>query len=156
MLHCVQLFLKAWTAAHQASLSITNSQSLLKLMSLELGMPSKDHILCCPLLFLPLIFPYSGSLQMSQFFPSGDQRFAFSASASVLPMNIQGCLPLGLTGLISLQSKGLFIVCLPHPYMTTGKTITLTRRTFFGKLMSLLFNMLSTLVLAFLAGASVF
>ena len=64
-------------------------------------------ILCRPLLLLPLIFPYSGSLQMSQFFASGDQRFAVSASTSVLPMNIHGWLPLGLTDLISLRSKTL-------------------------------------------------
>ena len=96
-------------------------------------------------------FPASGSFQMSQFFASGGQRIGVSASASILPMNIQDFFPLGWTGWISLQSKGLsrvlqhhsskasvlwhsafFIVQLSHPYMTTGKTIALTRRTFVG------------------------
>ena len=112
-------------------------------------------------------FPASGSFQISQFFAWGDQSIGASASASVLPMNIQGWFPLGLTGLISLLSKGLsrvfsnttvqkhqffgtfFIVQLSHPYMTTGKTIALTRRTFVDKVMSLLF-MLSRFVIAFL------
>ena len=109
-------------------------------------------------------FSASRSFQMSQFFASGGQRFGVSASASVLPMNIQYLFPLGWTGLISLQSKGLwrlffnttvqkhsfFIVQLPYPYMTTGKTIALTRWTFVGKVTSLLFNMLSRFVIAFL------
>ena len=115
--------------------------------------------------------PASGSFQMSQFFPSGGQSIGVSASASVLPMNIQDWFPLGWTGWISLQSKGLswvfsnttvqkhqfffffffkasvlwcsafFIVQLSHPYMTTGKTIAFTRKTFVGKVMSLFFNM---------------
>ena len=107
-------------------------------------------------------FPASGSLQMSQFFASGGQSIGVSTSTSVLPMNIQDWSPLGWTGWISLQSKGLksllqyhsskasilqcsafFIVQLSHPYMTIGKTIALKRRTFVGKVMSLLFNMLS-------------
>ena len=106
---------------------------------------------------------------MSQFFASGGQSIGASASASVPPMNIQDWFPLGWTGWISLQSKGLsrvfqhhssnasilrcsafFIVQLSHPYMTTGKTMALTRWTFVGKVMSLLFNMLSRLVIAFL------
>ena len=105
---------------------------------------------------------------MSQFFASGDQSIGASASASVLPVNFQGLFPLGLTGLI-LQSKRLmsllqhhssktsipwcsafFMVQLSHPYMTTGKTIALTRRIFVGKVMSLLFNMLSRLVIGLL------
>ena len=110
------------------------------------------------------------ALQMSQFFTSGGQSIGVSASASVLPMNIQDWLPLGWTGWISLLSKGLsrvffqhhswkasvlqcstfFIVQLSHSYMTTGKVIALTRWTFVGKVMSLLCNMLSSLVLAFL------
>ena len=138
-------------------------------------------------------FPASGSFQMSQFFTSGGQ--SIEISASVLPMNIQNWFPLGLTGLISLQFKGLsrvfsnttvqkhwffgtqfflqskrtpksfkhhtskasvlwrsafFIVQLSYPYMTTGKTIALTRQTFIDNIMSLLFNMLSRLVIAFL------
>ena len=136
-------------------LSITISQSLLKLMSIESVMPSNHLILCHPLLLLPSIFP---SIRVfSWFFESGDQSIGVSASASVLPMNIQDWFPLGWTGWLSLLSKGLqhhsskasihrcsafFTVQLSHPYMTTGKTIALTRRTFVGKVMSLLFNML--------------
>ena len=108
---------------------------------------------------------------MSQFFVSGSQSIGVSASASVLPMNIQDRFLLGWTGWISLQSKGLsrvfanaivqkcsafFIVQLSHPYMTTGKTIALTRRTFVGKVMSLLFNMLSRFVIAFLPRSKCF
>ena len=112
-------------------------------------------------------FPASGSFQMSWFFVSGGQSIRTSASASVLPMNIQDWFPLGLTGLICMQFKGLsrvfsnttasvlrcsafYIVQHSHPYMTTGKTIALTRQTFVGNVMSLLFNMLSRLVIAFL------
>ena len=111
----------------------------------------------------PQSFPASGSFQISQLFASGGQRTGVSASASVLPKNNQNWSPLGWTGWISLQSKGLsrvfsnttqfksiilrhsafFVVQLSHPYMTTGKTIALTRWTFVGKIMSLLFNMLS-------------
>ena len=102
---------------------------------------------------------------MSQFFASGGQSISVSASASVLPMNIQDRFPLGWIGWISLRSKSLqhhsskasvlwcsafFMVQLSHPYMTTGKTIALTRWTFVGKVMSLLFNMLSRLIIAFL------
>ena len=104
----VRLFEIPWTVAHQASLSITNSQSLLKLMSIELVMPSNHLILCCPLLLLPSVFPTaSGSFSMSHFFASGGQSIGVSASASVLPVNIQDWFPLGLTGLISLKSEGL-------------------------------------------------
>ena len=95
------------TAAHQVSLSITNSWSLLKLMSIKLVMPSSRLILYCPLLLLPQSLPASGSFPVSQSFTSGGQSIGVSASASVLPMNIQYCFPLGWTGLISLQSKGL-------------------------------------------------
>ena len=122
-----------------------------------------------PLSSCPQSFPASGSFQMSQLFASGGQIIGASASTSVLPMNIQDWFPLGWTGWISLQSKGLssllqhhssktsillhsafFIVQLSHPYMTTGKTIALTRWTFVDKVMSLLFNMLSRLVIIFL------
>ena len=99
-----------WTAAHQASLSITNSQNLLKLMSIELVMPSNYLILCCPFSSCLRSFPASGSFPMSQFFASGGQSIGVTISASVLPMNIQDQLPLRLTGLISLQSKGLLRV----------------------------------------------
>ena len=113
-------------------------------------------------------FPASGSFQMSQFFSLGGQRIGVSASVSVLSMNTQDWSPLEASW-ISLQSKGLksllqhnsskasilwhsafFIVQLSHPYMITGKTIALTRWTFVGKEMSLLFNMLSRLVITFL------
>ena len=114
-------------------------------------------------------FPASGSFPMSQFYASGGQIIGASGSASVLPMNTQDWFPLAWTGWISLQqgtlksllqhnsSKALILWCsaffmvqLSHPYMTTGKTIVLTRWTFVGKVVSLLFNMLSRSVIAFL------
>ena len=114
-------------------------------------------------------FPASWSFPVSQFLAFGGQRIRASASTSVLPMNIQGWLPLGLTGLISLLSKRLssllqhhnlkasvpqhsafFMVQLSHPFMTTGKPIALTRWIFVGKVMSLFFNMLYRFVIAFL------
>ena len=133
-------------------------------------MPSNHLILCHPLLLPPSIFPASGSFPTSQFFTSGSQSIGVSASASVLPINIQDWFPIGLTGRISLQSRGtlkshlqhhsskasilwcsaFFIVQLSNPYMTTGKTIALTRWAFVGKVTSLLFNMLSRLVIPFL------
>ena len=103
----VQLFATPWTAAHQASLSITHSQSLLKLMPLETVMPSNHLILCRPLPLPPSIFRSIKVFQMSQFFASGGQSIGVSASASVLPMNIQDWFLLGWTGWISLQSKRL-------------------------------------------------
>ena len=96
-----------WTEAHRTSLSFTISQSLLKLMFIESVMPSNHLILCCPLLLPPSSFPASGSFQMSQFFTSGGKNIGVSASTSVLPMNIQDCFPLGWTGWIFSQSKGL-------------------------------------------------
>ena len=154
-----------WTAAGQASLSITNSLGLLKLISIETVMPSNHLILCHSLLLIPSIFPSIRSFPMSQFFTSGGQSIEISASASLLSMNIQDWLPLGWTGWIFSLSKGLsrvfyssehcsskasilqcsafFIVQLSHPYMTTGKTIALTKWTIVGKVMSLLFNILS-------------
>ena len=98
----VRLFVTLWTAAHQASLFIINCQSLLKLI--ESVMPSNHLILCCPLLLLPSIFPSIRVFSNDQFFASGGQSIGVSASASVFPMNIQDWFPLGLTGLISLQS----------------------------------------------------
>ena len=102
-LSCVWFFLTSWIAAHQASLSITNSRNLLKLMPIESVMPSNHLILYSSL----QSFPASGSFPRSQFFPSGGQSIGASASASVLPMTIQEWFPLGSTCLISLQSKGL-------------------------------------------------
>ena len=133
-----------WTAAQQASLSITNSQSLHKLMSIKSVMPSHHLILCNPLFLLPSIFP-SIREQIKH------QMRQFLVSASVLPKNIQDWFPLGWTGWISLLSKGssrvfpnttvqkhhqcsaLFIVQLSHKYMTTGKTIALTNGPFLEK-----------------------
>ena len=157
------------TAARQASPSYI-SLNLLKPTSIESMMPSNHLILCHPLLLLPSIFPSIRVFPSESALTSGGQSIGVSASASVLPMNIQGWSPLGWTRLISLQSKGLsgvfsnttvqrhqFFGAQPswksnshHPYMTTGKTIALTRWTFIGKVMSLLFNMLSRLVIAFL------
>ena len=110
----------------------------------------------------------SRSFLMSQFFTSGGKNKGASTSASILPMNMQGWFPFGLTVLISLQSKGLksllqhqsskvsvlwcsafFMAQLSHPYLTTGKTIALTRWTFVGKVVSLLFKMLFRFVIAF-------
>ena len=88
----VQPFATPWTAACQASLSITNSQSLPELMSIELVMPSNHLILCHPLLLLPSIFPSIRVFPMSQFFASGGQIIGVSVSTSVLPMNTQDCL----------------------------------------------------------------
>ena len=136
-----------WTAACQASLTITNSWSLLKFMFIELVMPSNYFI---PFSSCVQNFPASGSFPMSQFLASGDQNIGVSASASVLPMN---------TGLISFRidwfdsqvfssttiQKHEFFSLLYGPssylYMTTGKTIALTIYTFVGKVMPLLFNM---------------
>ena len=145
-------------------LSITNSRSLLKLMSTESVMPSNHLILCCPFSSCLQSFPASRSFPMSQPFATHGQNIGVSASASVLTMNIQDWFPLGSTGWISLQSKRLwrvfsnttvqkhqfFMVQLSHPYMTTGKTTALTRWTLVGKVMSLLFNMLVRLVITFL------
>ena len=102
----VQLFATPWTATRQASLSLTNSQSLLKLMSIESVMPSNQLILCRPLL-LPSIFPSIRVFSNESVLATGGQSIGVSAAASVLPMNIQDWFPLGLTGLISLRFKGL-------------------------------------------------
>ena len=103
----VRLFATPWTAASQASLSFINTWSLLKLMSIELVMPSNHLILCHPRLLLPSqSFPTSGSFPMSQFFTSGGQSIGASALASVPPMNIQDCFRLGWTDLISLGIQG--------------------------------------------------
>ena len=144
----VQLFATSWIAACQASLSITNLWSLLKLISIELVMPSSHLILYCPFSSCPKSLPASGSFPMNQFFTWVGQSIRDSASASVLPVNTPDWSPLGWTGWISLQSKGLsrgfsnttvqkhqffsvlsfFTVQLSHPHMTTGKTIALTRQ----------------------------
>ena len=127
----VRLCATPWTAARQASLPITNSPSLPKLMSTESVMPSNHLILCGPLLLLPSIFPSSGSFPMSQFFTSGGQTIGVSASASVLPMNILDSFPLGWIGWISLQSKGL---------SRLFSNTTVQKHQFFGTQLSLQFN----------------
>ena len=138
-------------------------------MPIELVMPYNHLMLCRPLLLLTSIFPRSGSFQMSQLYTSDGQSIRVSASASVLPMNIQDWSPLGWTAWVSLQSRdsqsllqhhsskasvlrhsAFLRVQLSHPYMITGKTIALTRWTFVGKVTSLPFNMLSRLVRTFL------
>ena len=103
----VRLFATLWTAARQASLSITNCWSLLKLMSIELAMPSNYLILCHPISSCLQSFPTWGCFPESQFFTSGGQSIRASASASVFPRNIQDWFPLEWTGWISLLSKGL-------------------------------------------------
>ena len=107
LLNCVQLFVTPWTGACQAPLSSTIFQSFLKFTSLDLVMLSNHLILCCPLLLLCSIFPSTRVFPNEWLFSSSGQITGVSASASVLQMNIQDWFPLGLTGLISLQSKGL-------------------------------------------------
>ena len=110
----MQLFATPWTAACQASLSI-NSQSLLKLMSIELVMPSIHLIVCHPLLSCLKSCPASGSFQMTQLSASDGQNIGVSASTKVLPVNIQDRFPLRWTGSNSLQSKGLYKESSPTP-----------------------------------------
>ena len=169
-LSCVQLFATQWTAARQASLSITNSRSLLKLMSIESVMPSSHLILCHPLLLLSSIFSnisffsneavlrirwpnyWSFSFRIS---PSKEYSGLISFRMDWLDLlavqgNFKSLLQHHRSKASILLHLAFFIVQLSHPYMTTGKTITLTRRTFVDKVMSLLFNMLSRLVITFL------
>ena len=160
LLSCVRLFATPWTAPCQASLSITNSWSLLKLVSIELVMPSNHLILCRPLLLLPSFFPsikvFSNESVLHIKWPK-----YWSFSFSISPSNeysgliffqmdwldllaVQGTLESLLQHHSSKASilwcSAFFIVQLSHPYMTTGKTIALTRWTFVDKVMSLLFN----------------
>ena len=158
----VQLFSTPWTAAHQASLSIANSRSLLKFMSIESVMPSNHLILCHPFLLLPSIFP-----SIRVFSNESILRISFSISLSnehsgLISFRIDWLDLLAVQGTLKsllqhhsskasiLQHSAFFTVQLSHPYMTTGKTIALTRQTFVGKVMPLLFNMLSKLVITFL------
>ena len=159
----VRLLVIPWTAACQASLSITNSRSLPKLMSIESVMPSNHLILCHPLLLLPSVFLsiwvfsnesalrirwpkyWSFSFHIS---PSNEHPELISFRMDCLDLlAVQGTLKSLLQHHSSeasiLQHSAFFIVQLSYPYMTTGKTIALTRRTFVGKVMSLLLNMLS-------------
>ena len=123
----VQLFATPWIAACQISLSITNSWSLLKLMSIEAVMPCNHLILCWPLLLPPSIFPSTRVFSESQFFASGGQSTGVSASTPIFPMNIQDLFPLRWTDLISLQSKGLSRVF----SNTSSKASILRHSTFF-------------------------
>ena len=124
----VQLFATPWTAAHQASLSITISQSPPKPMSSELMMPSNISFSVVPFSSCPQSFPASGSFQMSQLFAWGGQNIGVTASTSVPPMNTQDWSPLGWTGWISLQSKGL----LSRVFSNT----TVQKHQFFGTQLS--------------------
>ena len=166
----VQLFAISWIAAHQASLSITNSWSLLKLMSIELVMPSNHLILCHPLVLLPSVFP-----SIRVFFDESVLlircpkycRFSFSISPSnkfsgLISFTVDWLDLLAVQGTLKsllqhhtskasiLQRSAFFMVQRSHPYMTTGKLIALTRQNFVDEVICLLFNMLSRLVIAFL------
>ena len=165
------LFVTPWTAACQSSLFITNSRSLLKLMSIELVMPSSHLSLCHPLLLQPSIFPCIRVFSKESVLHIRWPKY-WSFSFGICPSNEH-------PGLIScrmdwldllavqetrksllqhhsskasiLQCSAFFIAQRSHPYVTTGTTIALTRQTFIGKIMSLLFNMLSRLLIAFLS-----
>ena len=169
----VRLFATPWTTARQASLSITNSRSLLKVISIESVMPSTHLILCYPLPLLPSIFPsirvFSNESALCIRWPK-----YWSFSFNISPFNehsglifrmdwldllvVQGTLKSLLQHHSSKSSvlwhSAFFIVQLSHPYMITGKTIALTRQTFIGTVMPLLFNMLSRLVITFLPRGS--
>ena len=166
----VWLFVTPWTAAHQASLSTTNSRSLLKLMSIESVMPSNHLIIWRALLLPPSVFPsirvFSNESALCIRWPEY-WSFNFSTSPSneysgLISYRMDGLDLLAVQGTLQsllqhhsskasiLQHSPFFIVQLSHPYMTTGKTIALTRWTFVGKVMSLLLNILSRLVVAFL------
>ena len=125
----VWLFETPWTAACQASLSITNSQCLIKLMSIELVMPSKHFILCHPLLLPPSIFPSIRVFSMSQFFTTGGQSIGVSTLASVLPMNIQDWFPFWIDWLDLLAAQGTLKSLLQHH---SSKTSILQCSAFFS------------------------
>ena len=175
----VQLLSHVWLcspAACQASLSFTIYQSLLKLMSIESVMPSNHLIFCCPLLLLPSVFPsirvFSSKLALCirrpKYWSFSFIISPFSKYSGLISFRIDWFDLLAVQGILKslLQSHGLktsvlwcptfFIVHLSHPWMTTRKIIALTLRTFAGKVMSLLFNMLSRFVIAFFQGASIF
>ena len=165
-----------WTAACQDSLSIANSLSLLKLMSIELVMSSNHLILCCPLLLPLSIFPSIKMFSNESVHPIRWPKywiFSFSISPSneysrLISFRMGWFYFLAVHGTLKsllqhhsseasiLPCSAFFMVQLSHPYMTTGKSIALTRRMFVGKVMSLLLNMLSMLVIAFLPRSSVF
>ena len=169
----VRLFATPWIVACQASLSITNSQSLLKPLPIESVMPSSHLILCRPFPLLPPIPPsirvFSSESTLRMRWPKY-WTFSFSISPSsehpeLISFRMDWLDLLAVQGILKnllqhhsskasiLQHSAFFTVQLSHPYMTTGKTIALTRRTFVGKVMSLLFNMLSRFVITFLPGS---
>ena len=169
LLNCVQLFATPWTVARQASLSITNSWSLLKLMPIESVMPSNHLILCCTLL-LSSIFPsirvFSSESVLCIRWPKY-WSFSFSISPSneysglisfrmnwldllAVQETLKSLLQHHSSKASILHHSAFFMVQLSHPYMTTGETLALTRRNFVGKVMTLLFNMLSRMVITFL------
>ena len=127
----VWFFETPWTAACKASLSFIISQSLLKFMSIESVTPPNHLIFCHPLLLLSSIFPSIRCFSMSQLFASGGQRIGASASASVLPMNIQDWFPVGLTDVISLLSKG---------FSRVFSSTTFQKHQFFSAQVSLWYN----------------
>ena len=166
----IRLFATPWITAPQASLSITNSQSSLRFTSIESVMPSSHLILCHPLLFLPSIVPsirvFSNESALRNRWPKY-WSFSFNISPSnehpgLISFRMDWLDLLAVQGILKsllqhhsskasiLWHSAFFTVQLSHPYMTTGKTIALTTRTFVGKVMSLLLNMLSRLVIAFL------
>ena len=170
LLSCVQLFATSWIAALQASLSITNSWSSLRLTSIESVLPSSHPILCCPLFLLPPIPPSIRVFSNESTLPMRWPKY-WSFSFSISPSNEHpGLISFRMDWLDLLAVQGtrksllqhhsskpsicqcsaFFTVQLSHPYMTTGKTIALTRRTFVDKVMPLLFNMLSRLIITFL------
>ena len=169
-LSCVRLFATPWTAACQASLSCTIYRNLLKLTSIESVMTSDHLILCCPLLLLPSIFcsitVFSNESALHIRWPKY-WSFSFNTSPSnehpgLITFRMDWLDLLAIQGTLKcllqyhrskasiLLHSAFFIVQLSHPYMTTGKTIDLTRQTFVGKVLFLLFNMLSELVITFL------
>ena len=151
----VQLFETPWTAAYQTSMSITNTWSFLKLMSIESVMPSNHLILCHPLLFLPSIFPtirvFSNESVLHIRWPKYWNFIYFNEYSGLISFRIdwldllevqgilKGFFPIPQFKSIILQCSTFFTVQLSHPYMTTGKAIALTIWIFFGKVMSLLF-----------------
>ena len=172
----VHLFVTPWTAGCQASLSITNTQSLLKFIAIESVVPFNHLILCRPLLLLPSVFPsirvFSNESVLHIRCPK-DWSFSFSISPSneysgLISLRMDWLDLLAVQGTLKslvqhhsskasiLRCSVFFVVQVSHPYTTTGKTIALIRWTFVGKVISLLLNMLSRLVITFLPGSNIF
>ena len=165
LLICIWLFAAPWTAAHQAFLSITNSWNLLKLMSIELVMPSNHLILCHPLLLLPSIFPSirvfaSESvlhIRWPKYWSFGFSISLYNEHSRLISFRMDWLDLLAVQGTLKnllqphsskasiLRHSAFFVVQLSHPYMTIGKTIALTRQTCVGKVKCLLFNIGSPL-----------